>query len=345
MKLVCYGEMMLRLMPPGYTRVEQAAGFDVTCAGAEGNVAVDYARFGGTAAFVTALPDAAPGRIVVNAMRAQGVDMGGVLYTGPRVGVFYVERGAAQRPSTVVYDRAGSSFATAEPSAYDWDALLAGADWFFFTGITPALGEKPRAALRAAVAAAKRLGVRVACDLNFRRKLWSVETAAPVMRELVRSVDLLIANEEHAALLLGVHEEPVPRVAPTNLSEDLYSRRQICDCTARKISAIYGTPCVAMTLRTTLSSEETMTAAVFFDGRETHNSPDYRMVAVDRVGSGDAYAAGLLYGLSAGMSPADANRFGAAACALKHSINGDFCVATRAEVEAMMHPGDGRLIR
>ena len=337
MKLVSFGEIMLRLTPPGYARLRAARSLDMTYGGAEANVAAAFASFGGQAAFVTVLPDGPLGDGASAALAACGVDTSGIRRRPGRLGVYYLERGACQRPSDVVYDRAGSAVSAAPAGIYDWDALLRGADWFFFTGITAALGDGCRAALPDAVAAARRQGVRIACDVNYRQKLWTAEEAGAVMRPLVAGIDLLIVNEEHATRVLGIPSGDV--------GEDFAARRQNAARMAADLSARYEIPAVAMTLRSTLSAEETMTGAVLRDRDGVYNSPDYRMKAVDRVGSGDAYSGGLLYALCRGDGAARANAFGAAACALKHSMEGDIFCGTAAEVDRLCGGGESRIQR
>lgn len=345
MKLLAFGEIMLRLTPPGYTRLTQMESLEARFGGAEANVAVAYSHFGGEGVFVTTLPDNAVGDAAIRALRAEGVDTRAILRGGPRIGTYYMERGAAQRPSVVIYDRAGSSVSLADPAAYRWDELLAGADWFFFTGITPALSEGCRRACADAVAAAHRLGVRVACDVNYRAKLWSYEEAGRVMRPLCRAVDCLIVNEEHAEKVLGIPAAPRPDGMSGGIEEELAARRASCEKMAAQLQKEYGPAAVAMTLRTTLSAEETMTGAVYCTGGQVYHSPDYRMRAVDRVGSGDAYTAGLLYALSAGEEAGKANDFAAASCAWKHSVEGDLQLASRAEIERLAHNQSSRIER
>lgn len=345
MKLVAFGEIMLRLMPPGYTRLAQMDTLEARFGGAEANVTVAFSHFGGEGVFVTTLPQNALGDAAIRALRAEGVDTRAILRGGPRIGTYYIERGAAQRPSMVVYDRAGSSVSLADPATYAWDELLAGADWFFFTGITPALGEPCRRACADAIAAAHRLGVRVACDVNYRAKLWSYEEAGRVMRPLCREVDVLIVNEEHAEKVLGIPAVPLPHRADCGIEGELAARRAACEKTAARLQEEYGLAAVAMTLRTTLSAEETMTGAVYYTGGQAYHSPNYRMRAVDRVGSGDAYTAGLLYALSLGEAPGKANDFAAASCAWKHSVEGDFQSASRAEIERLSQSLSSRIER
>lgn len=345
MKLVSFGEIMLRLTPPGSARILQTASFDATFGGAEANVAAAYALFGGDAAYVTTLPNNSLGHAARNCLRSVGVDCAHIRFDGPRLGVYYLECGAALRPSSVIYDRAGSSVALAAADAYDWERALAGADWFFFTGITPALGANVADALRAALAACRRLGIRVACDLNYRGKLWSYEQAAATMCELVQDLDLLIVNEEHAEKVLGIPSCVAPEYLGKGYETELVGRRENAARMAACLRERYGVRAVAVTLRTTLSSDDTVTGALYTDGEVTVNSPDYVSHAVDRVGSGDAYSAGLLFALSRGDSPDAANRFAAAACALAHTIPGDIAYLTANEVENLVKNGGSRIQR
>lgn len=345
MKLVAFGELMLRLSPPDGRRLVQTTSFDACFGGAEANVATLYALLGGEATYVTALPDNPLGHAAQNALRAQGVDCRHTVFSGPRIGVYYLEKGSSLRSSQVVYDRAGSSFSLAEPSAYDWDTLLSGADWFFFTGITAALGGRVRKALSDALAACRRLGVCVACDLNYRAKLWSVEEAAAVIRPLVRGLDLLIANEEHAARVLGISSRVAPEFLGGGWERELVGRRENAVRMAAALRSEYAISAVAMTLRTTLSAEETVTGAYYTDGTAAAHSADHKLRALDRVGSGDAYAGGLLYGLSEGMTAEEANRFSAAASALAHTVAGDLPCLTREEILHLANGGGSRIQR
>ena len=345
MKLVSFGEIMMRLTPPGYNRLRQTSSYAVCYGGAESNVACSYACLGGNAFYVTTLPANELGDAVLQMLRGIGVDVSHIRRGGPRLGVYYLERGTGVRSSQVVYDRAGSSFATAEADTYDWDSALEGADWFFFTGITPALGPQVLRALENALETARRLGVRVACDLNYRSKLWSEAEAGRVMRSLVQSVDLLIANEEHAERILGVPSSVDPGFLGRGYEAEIAGRRENCTRMARFMCEHYPLQSVALTLRTTLSAEETVTGAVYYDGTCAVHSRDYRLYAADRVGAGDAYAAGLLYSLSRGDSSSQANDFAAAACALAHTIPGDVSYVTSEEVERLVRDGSSRIRR
>ena len=345
MKLVSFGEIMLRLTPPGSARILQTSSFNATFGGAEANVAAAYALLGGEATYVTALPDNALGHAARNSLRAVGVDTSFIRFEGPRLGTYYLECGAALRPSQVIYDRAGSSVATVPAAGYRWEEALAGADWFFFTGITAALGETVREALADALAACRRLGVRVACDLNYRAKLWSYADAAATMTALVQGLDLLIVNEEHAEKVLGIPSCVAPEYLGKGYETELIGRRQNAARMAKELRTRFEIGAVAMTLRTTLTSDDTVTGALYTDGQTTVESPDYVSHAVDRVGSGDAYSAGLLFALSRGDAADAANRFGAATCALAHTIPGDFTYLTAAEVENLVRHGGSRIQR
>lgn len=327
-KIVCFGEIMLRLSPEGCYRLLQADRFNVVYGGCEANVAAALANLGVPVAYVTKLPAHEMGQAAVNAMRAFGVDTTGIVRGGDRIGVYYLERGASQRPSKVVYDRAGSSIATAEPGEFDWDRLLAGTEWFYFSGITPAISETARQCCRDALAAARRLGVKVGCDLNYRSKLWTTEEAGNVMRELLPSIDLFIANEEHAGSLLGIHA-----------AEEIIEDGRRCADVGRQIAEKYGCETVAITLRRTLSASDNRFGAVLWQDAPYY-SRIYTMHLVDRVGGGDAFAAGLLYARMNGQTPSRTLEFAVAAGCLKHSIEGDILLATPEEVAALAE-GDG----
>lgn len=328
-KIVCFGEIMLRLSPEGYYRLLQADRLNVVYGGCESNVACALSGLGLPTAYVTKLPTHEIGQAAVNTLRGFGVDTAGIVRGGSRIGVYYLERGASQRPSKVVYDRAGSAIAAAEPSEFDWDDLLADADWFYFSGITAALSATALQCCRDALAAAKRLGVKVGCDLNYRSKLWTTAEAGAVMRELLHSIDLFIANEEHAGSLFGIY-------ASDEITDDM--RR--CADVGRQIAEQYGCETVAITLRRTLSASDNRFGAVLWENGAPSYSRIYTMHLVDRVGGGDAFAAGLLYAKQTGMPTAKALEFAVAASCLKHSIEGDVLVATPDEIAALAE-GDG----
>jgi 2-dehydro-3-deoxygluconokinase len=329
-KVVSFGELMLRLSPPGHERFLQSPLLRATFGGGEANVAVSLANFGLESYYVTRLPTHDIGTAAVRALQAEGVRTEFVQRGGDRVGVYFTEVGASQRASTVIYDRARSAISEMEPGSVTWRDVLAGASWFHCTGITPALGPKAAACTKEALEAAKASGARVSVDLNYRRKLWSEAEAQRVMRPLMALVDLVIANEEDIQSVLGlkVHGADVTRGAL-----DPESYRDV----AERLTNEFGVSQVAITLRESHSASENGWSAVLYEkaGRAFHRSQQYDVTVVDRLGAGDSFAAGLIYGLVTGR-PADASlRFAVAASALKHTIPGDFSRVSVAEVDQL----------
>lgn len=326
--VVTFGELMLRLAAPPGLRFNQTAALDATFGGAEANVAVALANWGVPSRVVTALPEHAIGQAALAALRAQGVDTRYVLRQGGRIGLYYLEHGASQRPSQVIYDRVGSSITTIQPGQVDWAAVFTNAAWFHWSGITPALGPSVAETLREALAAAKQAGATVSVDLNYRAKLWSKEQAREVMTPLMQYVDLIIGNEEDAANVFGIGpgaaEAARGRVAP-----DAYHE------VARQLVEKLGVKMVAITLRESLSASDNTWSACLFDGTDFRVSRRYTIHMVDRVGAGDAFAAGLIYGLLTEKNRHDALEFAAAASCWKHTVLGDFNIATVAEVESL----------
>jgi len=339
-RVLTFGEIMLRLATPGHERFNQATTFEVTYAGGEANVAVSLAAFGHEAAYVTVLPRHAVAEAALASLRYHGIDTSTVLRSDTgRLGVYFLETGAAQRASQVLYDRAGSSIALAPASSYDWPQLLAGRDAFHTTGITPALGEQPALATRTALETAKKLGLTTSFDLNYRAKLWSKEQARATIEPLLANVDLLVGNEEDAANVLGIKAER-SNVAKGELDVKAY------ESVARQISERFGIPRVAITLRESESASVNHWSACFLDGKEFHLSRRYSIQVVDRVGAGDAFGGGLLAALLAGMNAADSLEFAVAASCLKHSIPGDFNRVTKDEVLRLVGgDGSGRVQR
>lgn len=302
---------MLRLNPVGYYRLVQASQFESSYAGGEANVAVSLANYGMSAAFVTKVPEHEIGQCAVNAMRQFGVDTTHMYRGGSRLGVYYAEKGASQRPSKVIYDRAGSSIATAKPEEFQWDEIFRDADWFHFTGITPALGgDLPKICLDACKAAKKR-GLTVSCDLNYRKKLWSREDAGRVMAELMPYVDVCISNEEDAKDVFNIE-------AANNNVEGGNLNRQGYISVAQQLQARFGTKMVAITLRESLSANDNNWGAMLYCDGQAYFSPTYRIHIVDRVGGGDSFGAGLIYGVLEEKAPQDAINFATAASCLKH---------------------------
>lgn len=324
-RVVTFGEIMMRLNPEGYLRFTQATKFEATYAGGEANVAVSAANYGLDAAFVSKVPEHEIGQCAINQLRQFGVDTSLVCRGGDRLGVYFVEKGASQRASKVIYDRAGSAIAQATKNDFDWKKILEGAGWFHFTGITPALGgELPEICLEA-VQTAKELGVTVSCDLNYRNKLWSKEEAGRVMARLMPYVDLCIANEEDAADVFGIHAEGSD-VSSGKLSHEGYISvaKQLCDR--------FGCGKAAITLRGSISASDNNWAGMLYDGGKAYFSPDYKIHIVDRVGGGDSFGGALIYALISGFEPQKAIDFAVAASCLKHSIEHDFNLVSVKEV-------------
>jgi 2-dehydro-3-deoxygluconokinase len=329
-KVVTFGEIMLRLSPPGFERFLQSPQLVATFGGGEANVAVSLAHFGLESVYVTALPKHAIGDAAVRALRAEGVRTDAIVRGGNRVGIYFAETGAAQRASSVIYDRARSAISEMKPDAVDWTGVVNGAAWFHVTGITPALGASAAEATRLAIAAARAVGARVSVDLNYRKKLWTEAQAQQVMGPLMRDVDVVIANEEDLQSVLGVH---VPDTDVTSGQLNVEGFRQA----AERVTRDFGPRMVAITLRESTSASDNGWSAVLWDAdRGTMlRSQRYDVRLVDRIGGGDSFAAGLIYGLVTGRSPEQALRFAVAASALKQTIPGDFNRVTVEEVDRL----------
>ncbi len=319
---------MLRLAPEGYLRFVQADKFNVTFGGGEANVAVSLANFGFDSAFVTKLPQHEIGQAAVNSLRRYGVDTSLIVRGGDRVGIYYLEKGASQRPSKVIYDRAGSSIAGASREDFDWKAVFDGADWFHFTGITPALGDNVAAICLDSCKAAKAAGIKISCDLNYRNKLWSKEKAGRVMEELCGYVDVCIANEEDAADVFGI------RAADTDVRAGEVSREGYRDV-AKRLADRFGFEKVAITLRESLSANDNNWSAILYDGTDYYFSKKYKMHIVDRVGGGDSFSAGLIAALLSGYDAEKAIDLAVAASCLKHSVEGDYNMISLEEAKRL----------
>ena len=321
---------MLRLSPPGHERFFQSPLLRATFGGGEANVAVSLANFGVESYYVTRLPPHDIGTAAVRALQSEGVRTQFIVRGGDRLGVYYTEVGASQRASTVIYDRAGSAISEMEPGLVPWPEVFKDAAWFHCTGITPALGANAAACTREAVKAARAAGARVSMDLNYRKKLWSPAAAQAVMRPLMEHVDVVIANEEDIQSVLGLE---VPGTDVTRGALDVESYRFV----AERVHREFDIRQVAITLRESRSASENGWSAVLFDStdRQFHRSQEYDLTIVDRIGGGDSFAAGLIYGLVDGRSAEASLRFAVAASALKHSIPGDFNRVTVAEVDAL----------
>ncbi len=339
MKVVTFGEIMLRLAPEGYLRFTQADKFGVVYGGGEANVSVSLANYGLDSAFVTKLPAHEIGQSAINALRRYGVDTSMIVRGGDRVGIYFNEKGASQRPSKVIYDRAGSSIAMAKSEDFDWAKIFEGADWFHFTGITPALGQNVADICLEACKAAKAAGVKISCDLNFRKKLWTREQAQKTMTELCKYVDVCISNEEDAHDVFGIDAENTD-IAGGKLNHEGYKS------VARQLAEKFGFEKVAITLRSSISANDNDWAALLYDGKDYCFSKSYHMHIVDRVGGGDSFGGGLIYSCLMGYSTQDAVEFAVAASCLKHSIEGDFNAVSVAEVQALAGGnGTGRIQR
>jgi 2-dehydro-3-deoxygluconokinase len=341
-KVVTFGEIMLRLSTPGFSRFVQAQQFDVTYGGGEANVAVALANYGMESYFVTRLPRHEIGQSAVNHLRRYGVKEDYIIRAGERVGIYFLETGASQRPSKVVYDRAHSAISEIKPGEVDWEKVFDGASWFHWTGITPALGEKPRAEVVAACKAAKKAGATVSCDLNFRKKLWTEKEAQATMQPLMEYVDVCIANEEDAEKSLGLKAGHTDVDAAT-LDEAAYFR------VAKELKKQYGFSAVAITLRESFSASHNGWSAMLLDDKdcaEPYRSKRYDIQIVDRVGGGDSFASGLIYGLLSKSDTREALEFAVAASCLKQTIPGDFNLVTVEEVEKLAKgSGSGRVER
>lgn len=330
-KTVCFGEIMLRLSPPGFERLFQTPLLHATFGGGEANVAVSLAQFGLESHYVTRLPANPIGEGALRALRAEGVHVEHVVRGGTRLGIYFAETGASQRASNVVYDRAGSAISELQPGSIPWHDVFEGAAWFHCTGITPALSAAAAACTHEAIEAARRAGARVSVDLNFRRKLWSEGEAQQVMRPLMPQVDLVVANEEDLQSVLGIE---VPHADVTAASLEVEGFRQA----AERVVSEFGVARVAVTLRESLSASDNAWSAVLYEaeGRQFFRSQRYTVRLVDRIGGGDSFAAGLIYGLVTGRTGEAALRFAVAASALKQTIPGDFNHVSVAEVDRLV---------
>ena len=328
MKVVTLGELMLRLAPEGYTRFMQADKYGATFGGGEANVAVSLANYGLDAAFVTKLPAHEIGQAAVNSLRKFGVDTSKIVRGGARVGIYYLEKGASQRPSKVIYDRAGAAFALSKSEEYDWNGIFEGVDWFHFTGITPALGANVAELTEEACKAAKAKGVKISCDLNYRNKLWTKAEARETMTKLMKYVDVCISNEEDANDVFGIKAEDTD-VTSGKLNKAAY------ESVARQLKEKFGFEYVAITLRTSLSANDNKWAGMLYHDGKAYFSKEYLMHIVDRVGGGDSFGGGLIYSLLSGYDPQSAIEFAVAASCLKHSIEGDYNMVSVDEVKKL----------
>ena len=338
-KIVCFGEIMLRLNPEGYLRFTQANKFEATYSGGEANVAVSLANYGLISSYVTKIPDNDIAKSAMNELRKYGVLTEDIIIGGDRLGVYYVEKGASQRSSKVIYDRKYSSIATASTDDFDWDKIFTDVEWFHFTGITPALGDNVAQICLKACKAAKSKGITISCDLNYRNKLWSSAKAEEVMSGLMKYVDVCIANEEDAEKVFGIKAEDTD-ITAGKLSHDGYK------AVAKQLVDRFGCSKVAITLRGSISANDNQWAGMLYDGNEFYFSKDYLIHIVDRVGGGDAFGGGLIYALIKDFAPQATIEFAVAASCLKHSIDFDFNQVNVSEVLNLMSgDGSGRVKR
>lgn len=338
-KVVTLGEIMMRLTTPGYQRFVQSESFDVTYGGGEANVATALCNYGLNGVFVSKVPDTAIGQSAINHLRRYGVDTQHVARGGERLGIYFLEIGASMRASQVIYDRAYASIADADVSDFDFDKIFEGADWFHTTGITPALSDKAAALTEAALKAARERGITTSIDLNYRKKLWSKEKAREVMSRLCQYVDVCVGNEEDANDMLGFVSQGTD-VTKGELNLDGF--KDVC----RQMKEKFGFKYIASTLRESYSASDNGWSALVYDGTEFYHTKEYEVRIVDRVGSGDSFASGFIYGLVTGKTMKDAADFGVAASALKHTIPGDLNHATLSDVENLVKgDGSGRVQR
>ena len=338
-KVVTFGEIMLRLAPNGYYRFFQNDQMQATFGGGEANVSVSLANYGLDSVYVTKLPKHAIGQAAVDSLRAFGVDTSRIVRGGDRVGIYYLEKGASQRGSVCIYDRAHSAIQEADPAEFNWDEIFEGADWFHFTGITPALGANMVEACKQACIAAKKHNVKVSCDLNYRGKLWTRAEARAAMTELCQYVDVCISNEEDAKDVFGIEAEGTD-IYGGKLNHEGYKS------VAKQLKDKFGFEKVAITLRSSISANDNDWAGMLYDGENYCFSKSYHLHIVDRVGGGDSFGGGLIYALLNGKTTQQAIEFAVAASALKHSIEGDFNRVGVAEVEKLAGgDGSGRVQR
>lgn len=338
-KIVTFGELMLRLAPEGYYRFIQADTYGATYGGGEANVAVSLANYGLYTRFVTKMPKHEIGQAGVNSLKKYGVDTSAIVRGGDRVGIYFLEKGASQRPSKVIYDRAYSAIATAKRDDFDWEKILHEVEWFHFTGITPALGENVTEICLDALKVCRDKKITVSCDLNYRKNLWSKEHAQKTMTKLAEYIDVCIANEEDSADVFGISAKNTD-ISSGKLYHDGYKD------VAKQLFDTFGFKKVAITLRGSISANDNNWAAMLFDGNDYYFSKSYLVHIVDRVGGGDSFGAGLIYSLIHNFAPQEAIEFAVAASCLKHTIEGDFNLVSVDEVLKLAHgDGSGRVQR
>lgn len=338
-RIITFGEIMLRLNPPGYQRIVQAQQLEASYAGGEANVAVSLAVFGMDSYYVTKLPQNPLGEAALGQLRRYGVKTDYIVRGGSRLGVYFIEQGASQRASRVIYDRACSAIAEADNKDFDWDQIFDGADWFHFTGITPALSEKAAHATSEALKAAKNNGVTISCDLNYRKNLWSPAEANKIMSDLMLYVDICVGNEEDAYYTFGLKPHG------TDVSRGRIDSKEYREVAERLIEK-FSFKMVATSLRESRSASDNGWSGILFDGKEFYQSRKYDIHIVDRVGGGDSFAAGLIYALLRENDLQDCIDFAAASSCLKHTLPGDFNLVMLEEVEELKKGNEsGRVLR
>lgn len=338
-KVITFGEIMLRLAPNGYYRFFQNDQMQATFGGGEANVAVSLANYGLNSCYVTKLPKHAIGQAAVDSLRYFGVDTSNIVRGGDRVGIYFLEKGASQRGSVCIYDRAYSAISQAQKEDFDWNKIFEGADWFHFTGITPALGKNVAEICLEACKVAKEKGIKISCDLNYRKKLWTREQAKETMSELCKYVDVCISNEEDAKDVFGIEAEDTD-IYGGKLNHEGYKS------VAKQLKDKFGFEKVAITLRSSISASDNDWAGMLFDGENYCFSKSYHLHIVDRVGGGDSFGGGLIYAILNGKSTQECIDFAVAASALKHSVEGDFNRVSVSEVEKLAKgDGSGRVQR
>ncbi len=337
MSVVTFGEVMIRLATPGKLRFMQTPSLEFTFGGGEANVAVSLAQLGVPARFITRLPKNDLAETCLYQLRGLGVDISKVIRGGERVGIYFLEHGASQRASTVTYDRAHSAISEIDPKEANWDAIFEGAKWFHFTGITPALSDRAAEATLVAAKAAKAKGIIVSCDLNYRKKLWTPQKAQEVMTKIAEHVDYCIANEEDAEKVFGIKAS---EVTSGKIDHERYVD------VAKQLTERFKFKGVAITLRESFSASRNGWSGMLYTQGQAHFSRRYEIDIVDRVGGGDSFAAGMIYGLINGQAPQQAIEFGVGASCLKHSIMGDYNLVKLDEVKALIGgDGSGRIQR
>lgn len=328
-KIVTFGEIMLRLSPYGHYRIQQATTMDATFAGSEANVAVCLANLEMDSAFISKVPNNEIGKAAINSLRTFGVDVSKVLWGGKRIGIFYLEKGASQRPSKVIYDREYSSVSLCDPSEYNWNDIFRDCTWFHFSGITPALSAVTAAACLDACKMAKKMGLKVSVDINYRKSLWGRDEARKVMTELMQYVDICFANEEDIADVFGINPE---NSDVTQGIIDLAGYRKIAQILIQQFSLEK----VVISLRNSISANFNKWAGMSYNGEDYYLSKQYDINIIDRVGSGDTFAAGYIYAQTMGYDGQSSIEFAVAASCLNHSLQGDYNIISASEVHDLM---------